>query len=718
MSENKDVEEVVVGRLQVHNVGTYSFQQTGQSSEANSMGMREMQARAFEKRDSQYLLIQAPPACGKSRALMFLALDKVINQGIKKVIIAVPQIAIGSSFNDTELSKYGFFADWHIDPQYNLCAPGGEAQKVAKAQEFLADENAHYLLCSHATLNYFYEKVEDKSVFNSAVVAIDEFHHVSEDAENKLGNVIHDLMTNTRAHIIAMTGSYFRGDSIAVLSSDDESKFDRVVYTYYEQLNGYKYLKSLGIDYAFYEGSWLNAVEKLIDLDKKTIIHIPSVNSKESSGDKLNEVNTLVDYLGKVEYTDPDTGIITVTTKDGKKLKVADLVSDTVVGRQGITLASLRDPEVLDSINFIIALGMAKEGFDWPQCEYALTVGYRSSLTEVVQIIGRATRDCPGKEHAQFTNLVAMPSALVEDVTDAVNSLLKAITLSLLMEQVLAPNVHFKKRGEYVPLTPEEREKQKAERVKNKYRQGLLVTIDDDTMSDEALEVVNSEYGDIVAKVINSSSTVKQAITNGDADISKTLVAEDVAVEIRKTHPELNDRDVAAMSQAIVTQMILKTLPWVIDNKDRKTTAKSEEEPSKDPSEPASPQTPTVIITEPENTAFIKVKDKFMNVDELDFNMIGSINPFQDAFIFISKAVRPELLKLMQQQVNSMREKMTLEAALELWPNIQMFKLENKRKPNSNSNNDYERRLGVALEYLINKKRQENAKTSSVAFAN
>ncbi len=112
---------------------------------------------------------------------------------------------------------------------------------------------------------------------------------------------------------------------------------------------------------------------------------------------------------------------------------------------QGVTLASLRKEENLKSLNIIFALNMAKEGFDWPQCEYALTGAYRASLTEVVQIIGRATRDCEGKTHAKFTNLLAVPSALLDDVKDAVNTLLKAITLSLLMEQVLAPNVHFRK---------------------------------------------------------------------------------------------------------------------------------------------------------------------------------------------------------------------------------------------------------------------------------
>ena len=81
------------------------------------LGMRPMQERAYEKRGEQYLLIKSPPASGKSRALMFIALDKLQNQGLKQAIIVVPEKAIGASFNDEPLSKFGFWADWHVEPQ-------------------------------------------------------------------------------------------------------------------------------------------------------------------------------------------------------------------------------------------------------------------------------------------------------------------------------------------------------------------------------------------------------------------------------------------------------------------------------------------------------------------------------------------------------------------------------------------------------------------------
>src|SRR5260221_6776439 len=93
---------------------------TGASSKANALGMRPMQERAYAKRGEQYLLIKSPPASGKSRALMFIALDKFNNQGLKQALIVVPERSIGGSFADEQLSAHGFWADWTVKPQWNL----------------------------------------------------------------------------------------------------------------------------------------------------------------------------------------------------------------------------------------------------------------------------------------------------------------------------------------------------------------------------------------------------------------------------------------------------------------------------------------------------------------------------------------------------------------------------------------------------------------------
>jgi len=423
-----------------------TYAQTGQSSQTNHFGMREMQEKAYEKRDAQYLLLKAPPASGKSRALMFIALDKLIKQGLKKVIVAVPEKSIGGSFRATDLKSHGFYANWDLHDNYNLCTPGNDGSK-GKVQAFrnFMENDEKILICTHATLRFAFEDL-DISKFDNCLLAIDEFHHVSADGDSKLGELLRLIMEKSTAHIVAMTGSYFRGDSVPVLQPEDEEKFTNVTYTYYEQLNGYTYLKSLGIGYNFYQGNYTEAILDVLDTDKKTILHIPNVNSGESLKRKYDEVNFILDAIGDVIEVDSETKVIYLKRHtDGKTIKVADLVNDNSRERD-LIVNYLREMKSVDDIDLIIALGMAKEGFDWPWCEYALTVGYRGSLTEIVQIIGRCTRDSSNKTHAQFTNLIAQPDATNDDVRFAVNNMLKAITASLLMEQVLAPNFNFKPR--------------------------------------------------------------------------------------------------------------------------------------------------------------------------------------------------------------------------------------------------------------------------------
>ena len=423
---------------------------TGASAKANALGMRAMQERAYAKRGEQYLLIKSPPASGKSRALMFIALDKLHNQGLQQALVVVPERSIGSSFADERLSQFGFYWDWQVAPQWNLCnVPGVDEPRVAKSKvdavrKFLASSD-QVLVCTHATFRFAVEELGVEA-FDNRLLAIDEFHHVSSNPDNKLGSQLGAFIARDKVHLVAMTGSYFRGDSEAVLGPEDEARFETITYTYYEQLNGYSWLKSLDIGYFFYTGRYVDAVAKVLDPTLKTIVHIPSVNSRESLQDKEREVNEIMHALGEWKGIDPATGFHQVQTTEGRILKVADLVDDSDTAKRSRVLTALKDPtqkENRDYVDVIIALGMAKEGFDWIWCEHALTIGYRSSLTEIVQIIGRATRDAMGKERARFTNLIAEPAADQAAVAEAVNDMLKAISASLLMEQVLAPRYEF-----------------------------------------------------------------------------------------------------------------------------------------------------------------------------------------------------------------------------------------------------------------------------------
>ncbi|KAG1253602.1 hypothetical protein G6F65_017396 [Rhizopus arrhizus] len=344
-------------------------------------------------------------------------------------------MSIGASFNDEPLSKYGFWADWHVEPKWNLCnAPGNDNGGKVKSLGAFLDSDDKVLVCTHATFRFAVDNYGVEA-FDDRLIAVDEFHHVSSNPDNKLGLHLGQFFERGKTHIVAMTGSYFRGDAEAVLAPQDESKFDVVTYTYYEQLNGYEYLKQLDIGYFFYSGPYVDDILNVLDPAEKTIIHIPNVNSRESTKDKIKEVEHILGELGDWQGADTATGFQLVKRPDGRVLRIADLVDPASQAKIQESLRAVEMKMDRDYVDIIIALGMAKEGFDWIWCEHALTVGYRASLTEVGQIIGRATRDAPGKARARFTNLIAAVDATEEAVTEAVNDTLKAIAASLLMEQ-------------------------------------------------------------------------------------------------------------------------------------------------------------------------------------------------------------------------------------------------------------------------------------------
>ncbi len=638
------------------NLVDVSYAQTGQSTATNNMGMREMQACAYEERNAQYLLLKAPPASGKSRALMFLGLDKLFNQGLKKVIVAVPERAIGASFDCTDLTQEGFFADWRFNNDYNLCTPGGDKSKVGAFKRFLEDANETILICTHATLRFAFDAV-DESVFNNTLLAIDEFHHVSADGNNRLGELLRSVINNTSAHIIAMTGSYFRGDSVPVLLPEDEARFTKVTYNYYQQLNGYTYLKTLGIGYHFYQGRYLSAISEVLDTDKKTILHIPNVNAGESTKLKHNEVDFILDSIGTVTHQDSETGVIFVKRKlDGKVIKVADLVNDTPKERDKI-VAYLRQMKSVDDMDLIIALGMAKEGFDWPFCEHALTVGYRGSLTEIIQIIGRATRDSINKTHAQFTNLIAQPDAADDQVKVSVNNMLKAITVSLLMEQVLAPNFNFKTKR----FDDEEDEK------------GVIkIRGFKEPSSKRVKEIVESDLNDLKAAILQDPK-ILQALPGEFIDpevINKVMIPK----IIQTKYPDLSAEEIEEIRQHVVADSVIKNGE----------------------------------IKEVGNKRFVRMAGKFVNIDDLHIDLIDQVNPFQKAFEVLSKSVTAKLLKVIQETIDAGRIKMTDEEAVILYRDkMSAFVKTHSREPNINSTDPLERRMAEALIYLRNIKRQQ-----------
>ncbi len=650
-----------------------NYSQKGSSSLTNELGMREMQAKAYAQRNERFLLIKAPPASGKSRALMFIALDKLRNQGLKKVVVAVPEKSIGRSFKDTQLTDFGFFDDWKVKPYFNLCDVENETDKAGRFCEFMRDDcQERILICAHATLRNGMKMIDDNR-FDNCLLAIDEFHHTSADAESGLGEIVRRVMNNSTAHIVAMTGSYFRGDGVPVLRAEDEARFTPVTYNYYQQLNGYKYLKNLVLGYHFYSGSYLDHIGEVLDTTKKTIIHIPSVNSRASTGSKYQEVADIMAYIGTEVRR--DNGIYEMRTPDGRVLKVADLVEDAPEVRNHV-YGYLQNMTRAEDMDIIIALGTAKEGFDWAWCEMCLTIGVRGSLTEIVQIIGRCTRDCEGKSTARFVNMIAMPDAEQPDVKVAVNDFLKAITASLLMEQVMAPQWHFHTKLEGIKVL------EGMDVVRTVVVEGLKPL-----GSVKAKQIVDEQLDDLTATILQDVHIQKAISGNTTAEtITKVLIPKIV----RETYPELTDDDVEAVSHRTMLNILFKSNEVV--DKDGNAIDVSKFGNGED--------------TESEGNRFLKLTNRMIDLSKLHINLIESINPFQRAYEIVSKNVDAEVLRVIQDTLAEMKIDMTMEQAVMLFqgPYKKYLEEHDGQKPSADDPDPKVRELAAAFQKLVNLK--------------
>ena len=673
---------------------------TGATNKANALGMRTMQERAYAKRGEQYLLIKSPPASGKSRALMFIALDKLNNQGLQQAIVVVPERSIGSSFADEPLTQFGFYWDWQVSPQWNLCnAPGVDEARVAKSKvdavrKFLNSDDK-VLVCTHATFRFAVEELGIQS-FDNRLIAVDEFHHVSSNPDSILGTQLTALIARDKTHLVAMTGSYFRGDSEAVLSPADEAKFETVTYTYYEQLNGYTWLKSLDIGYFFYTGPYVDAIHKVLNPELKTIVHIPNVNARESLKDKQGEVNEIMDGLGVWKGVDATTGFHLVETPSKRILKVADLVDDSDPAERTKVLSALKDPahkNDRDHIDIIIALGMAKEGFDWIWCEHALTVGYRSSLTEIVQIIGRATRDAQGKTSARFTNLIAEPAAKQDLVTEAVNDMLKAISASLLMEQVLAPRYEFTPKNagpkEGFDYGPEGYQEGSNNVGVNEATGQYHVEINGLTtpQSKEASRICKEDLNEVVTTFLQDKASLEQGLFDKEHVLPQELTQLRMGKIVRERYPDLSEHDQEAIRQHAVAAMNV-TQQGKLEMSKAITASGDESQGS---------------------TALLDGVRKFVNVRELDIELIDAINPFDAAYAVLAKSMDEKLLRQVQATIEAKKVTISEDEARDLAKRALQFKMERGRLPDINSADAWEKRMAEGVAALARYRAQAKA---------
>jgi hypothetical protein len=300
-----------------------------------------------------------------------------------------------------------------------------------------------------------------------------------------------------------------------------------------------------------------------------------------------------------------------------------------------------------------------------------LTIGVRGSLTEVIQIIGRCTRDCEGKETARFVNMIAMPEAEQAEVKVAVNDFLKAITASLLMEQVMAPSWKFKTVKDDEP--------------DNDLTHTLVVEGLKPLSSVKTQTIVESQLDDLKAAILQDDMVVKALSGSTTAE---TITQHLIPKVIRERYPDLNEGEVEEVRQRVLLDTIIKGND-IVDEKGNPISAMTDDDDK--PSE---------------GNRLIKIANRFINIDKLSINLIDTINPFQRAYEVISKSVDAKTLKVIQDTIAEQKYDMTMEQAIKLFKGpLKKYVAEHDgRVPSVDDPDPKVRELAVAYQKIKNEK--------------
>lgn len=508
------------------------------ASDSTYLRMHPWQVRAFETlKDFQFMILNAPMGSGKSWLMCLLSAFKLKEDPNLRCIIVVPQTIIAPGFAEAKLQMSdGNHIDWKI--KNNLCDVSSSKDTINKAINWLdktifaADINDRVLLCTHATIVGVYKKLKSQGqieLLKNVLFWIDEAHHVKnieiEDFEgavisNGLGELVTYIINNSDKNnqLGLTTASFFRGDRGSLLTSDMESKFERFNLPYDEYLQSMNHLKSFSFDFYITGPDYCNAIEPLIRNRKgKDVIHIPHPTSRYSSGNKLAEVNNIIAkyknvFGGEAGYTNDGTIVL---GENNKHFILLDLVDENLRSQKKNFLNKPSLKTNSDELDCIIALGMFKEGANWVWADRSIIVGARSSLVDVIQIIGRLFRDVPGKAHVEVLQLLpfSWDQQDEEKFKDNLNNYLKAIFACLILENILNPikiKIIDKQQEEFADPVFQEKnnwfdtvvpdEIKRLELVQEAYNQLLEIRIANPEAKN--VDILKNEYEKIMPRIL------------------------------------------------------------------------------------------------------------------------------------------------------------------------------------------------------------------------
>ena len=285
----------------------------------------------------------------------------------------------------------------------------------------------------------------------------------------------------------------------------------------------------------------------------------------------------------------------------------------------------------------------------------------------------------------------------------AVNDMLKAISVSLLMEQVMAPVFKFRTHKGADQFDGSPSDKPKPGPVTNA---GEIEIVGMPEIDERAVEAIENDFNDLFADVQNDLRTLTVMINPDDhhTDVMYDLVVTDV---IKRRYPSFSEEQVQDAVglfgvRAGLGREVAKD-PSIIQ-----TPGMSEEEQSVFAGLERRRSGPRRTGLNA-GDRFVQQARRFINVRELQVDLLGGRRDFDDAYELLSKELSEELLIRLHGEVRALRVSMTQDEAEKLYPRIKEFIQREGREPNLNSPNGREVRLADALAFLRKLSREKRA---------
>ncbi len=427
--------------------------------------LKEWQDEGYNKlRGVQRRTLIAPTGSGKSLLIKALAAEELARDPKARVVIAVPQKIIGSSFGSESVClRDGKRVDFEIDSANMLLNGVGCVNAITEWLKAKPGKTigSRTIVCTQATLNAAHKKIMDgrkskRSPWEGVSLFLDEAHHSLADGggsgadTNRLGKLVTHWIEREPGPMLLTTATWIRADEMTIVPESVRGDF--TAYVHHME----RHLESLGvagtISMRFVIGPVADGLRFILsEGDKKTILYMPNVNTalSRNGGGKIPTLRSYEELIGNVVSADSWTSTLRHKPAKGNAydVRILDLVTpENREARVEELRLAIRNGGRQFTPNLVLALGLCKEGFDWPEAARGICIGERRSIPEMLQMLGRFLRGFPGKEEIQF-NIVLPYENLGSVSSEKARDFIKMILLSMVVSwQMRLPRLTAKQK--------------------------------------------------------------------------------------------------------------------------------------------------------------------------------------------------------------------------------------------------------------------------------